>query len=262
MIPYKNIFDYYDKWANYTYDRALYYIKYLSVEQKSTIADCMEKVGIKDKMMAGDSVEHLKAHEGRTMISFSEAFRKCISDGYLTPAMYFVHLCEQCDVECKRGNMTNEKKILELGRGLRSFPSFLRELDLAAKLDKAAKDKGIDMNVEYNDDAETDMRDHFDITISHNGYKIYVWSYMSTNRGVTYTYKRFLGKRGKLSPGLHCLIPFDMKQAEKKKEWYLYPESIVTQAIDIIAYSKPKNYQDLINKYNPDIVKNLLYFEV
>lgn len=117
-------------WAKMTYQDGL-----ILFADSDTNIRLVEKVlksqELQDKPMNGNSVQGIPLkYEGPLhAISFSEIFYDCLCAEKLSPISYIIEIINEtehigCSIKLTTGIV---------GRGLRAFPSFLREMDLAVK---------------------------------------------------------------------------------------------------------------------------------
>ena len=223
-ININNIRTYMNTWKNYTYRQGVDYIHNLEGDVKSVVIEVLEIQQLSEKNMNGNSVMNLPhKFEDYTDIIFSNIFWKQVNDGYVTPASFIVEIVKKC-LEKQMHDSVQIAGIV--GRGFRSFPSFVRELDLAYKLSRKMS------GVELTGNPEQDVVDHTDILVHRGNCDYRVWSYQSTQRGIENTKSRFVGKRGAIPKGMHVLCPIDIGanwQIETLDGWYFYSESLVEQ---------------------------------
>lgn len=199
-----NIRKYMETWDKFSYGQGLNYC--IEAKQNERLFQLIEKIleilEIKDIPMNGSSIQHLKGkvNEGDSGIVYSDIFYNSAKK-YITPVYYLAKMVEAYGQE----TAYNEQEMAgKVARGLRAFPSFIREMDLEYKLDKAL------LHVESVRNPEMDIRDHTDILIRYDKQEYRVWSYQITPRGLDNTVERILGKRGRLPVGLHILCPIDI----------------------------------------------------
>lgn len=250
-----NIRKYMGMWRKYTYRQGMSYCEELKKDKD--LSDMCRKVlreqGLSETYMTGRSVEKLPVkNEGKVDIIFSELFYKEIENNYITPAKYIADIVTQC-----RKNHINDIHTIAgiAGRGLRAFPSFVREMDLAYKLSQAFPGAGCQRT-----DAVRDVRDHTDVIMEYGGETYRIWSYQSSERGLQNTASRVLGNRGALLDGKHVLCPFNARNAceyEEQDGWYFYTEEYVRKVKAVIVANHPVLYREIKNRRTEEVKKYL-----
>lgn len=229
-----------DSWKQTTYKTGLEYC--FAIKNNPTVYKLCVKVlneqGLADKYMDGTSVQKIPIiDEGKTRIIFTDIFWS-LAKSYITPAIYVASIVDEC---VKKG-IEDREIVGMVGRGLRAFPSFLREMDLKCKI------ASLIPGAEITSGPQQDVGDHTDILIK-NSKNIYrVWSYQNFERGLINTSQRFSGKRGALPRGIHVFCPIDIGREEQVEEvcgWCFYSERYVRFLVDMIEIEKPEKYADL-----------------
>ena len=109
-----------------------------------------------------------------------------IAGEYITPVYYVASIVKQCIER----DITNSNQVAGIvGRGLRSFPSFLREMDLTYKISCFFPE------AEITNGPEQDVGEHTDVLIKNGDTEYRLWSYQNFERGLTNTASRFYGRR-------------------------------------------------------------------
>lgn len=241
MPTINDIRKYMDVWKRKTYRSGLEYC-YLIKKDKQAYAltsDVLKMQGLEDKYMDGYSVQNIPIkNEGKVDIIFTNIFWDLAGD-YITPVYYVASIVKKC-LENKIDNPGQVAGIV--GRGLRSLPSFLREMDLTYKLSLLFP------NAKILNGPEQDVGEHTDILIKTGSREYRVWSYQDTDRGLDNTAARFCGQRGELPKGYHILCPINISDKAKVEEvngWCFYSESYVEDIYEIISVKKPDEYQML-----------------
>ena len=244
MTKYEDIRKYMSIWNNCSFEDGLGYVYHISVEEKNQTKDILKRLNLWDKKMSGNTVElqqdKIKAYEENTII-FSKIFNSVLNN-YITPVAYIVDIIRECN---KYGYNNHFISRIVL-RGYRTFPSFLRELDLASKLTNK-----IDGATCQRSTPEDDVWGHTDVLLKYNGSLYRVWSYQDSSRGIENTFKRFKGKRGRLPRGLHVLCPIDLFNSDKRHYdeifgWKMYSDNYVSEIAELIVAGKIDEYDELM----------------
>ena len=178
---------------------------FLKNKYNALVLSSFREMGISDLFMVGDSVEDLprnmQAEEWNGGPKFTEAFHKLSKEKYINPGLYLALVLKEFkDQDC------NEKLLIGyLSRALRSFPSFLREPDLAYKLKSELEKDG--SNVKLNMDPDQDLKGKVDIEITYKNNIFNIWSYQASKRGLPNTLERLKGFRGDVRNGINILCP-------------------------------------------------------
>ena len=249
-----NIRKYMETWDKYSYEQGLNYC--FEARQNERLFQLTKKIleilEIKDILMNGSSIQHLtgKVDEGNSGIVYSNIFYSS-ANKYITPAYYLAKMVEAYEKEA----IYDEQKMAgKVARGLRAFPSFIREMDLEYKLGEVL------LNVESVRNPEQDIRDHTDILIRYDEQEYRVWSYQITPRGLNNTTERLLGKRGELPFGFHILCPIDVfskAETEDISGWKLYAEPYIHRVADALRQKRIDKYSEIILKSKYEIKKYL-----
>ena len=219
-ITYKESLDHY--WGNK--DNAIKNITYL----------ILEKQGILNSNMVGETMQKLKINENDSKVRFSDIIESSYRS-YFSPAVFVYGIVGEyvkryCNNNIKLASNKVDEITLIVGRGNRSFASFLREVDLAWKIEKMM---GVNT---VNRCPDQDVSEHTDILLKYND-KIYrIWSYLASDKGLKYTALRFNERRGKVPDGIHLLCPMNMNSTDMVKihGWYLYSDSFVSRMKTLI----------------------------
>lgn len=204
----------------------------------------LKELGLYNKVMDGDSIMNLpKTNETDSGIVFTEAFNYTITLNDTTPCDYVLYIIWLSNH--KGYSLTKIKGVVS--RGLRAFPSFLRELDFNRKLSNKigdAFDAGDTVM-----DTLMDVKEHVDIKLKLNNEIYNLWLFQSSKRGIYNTQQKLSGKRGKLKKGYHVLCPIDVfksKYAEKQYNWYFYNYNYIDNILNIIKSNEYTNYNDFL----------------
>ena len=241
MANIQNIRKYMSTWKQITYRKGLDYCYSIKKDSKifNICVEVVQKQNLTDKFMDGNSVQNIPfIRESKTRIIFTDIFWK-LADNYITPAYYITSIVNEC---VKKG-INNENEITGIvGRGLRAFPSFLREMDLMYKISNLIPEANVMSG------PEQDVKEHTDILIQSQGVNYRLWSYQNFNRGLNNTTQRFYGRRGEIPQGLHVLCPIDIgneSEVEKVDGWCFYSKRYVHYLVEMMEIEKPDMYEEL-----------------
>lgn len=236
---------YMSAWAKRTYAEGVQFCVGYTDDELAQAMKILQMQNLTDKVMNGYSVEGIPyKYEGPLkQISFSEVFYAALEEGYLTPASYLLRLLRECNKY-----FTNEGMITGIiGRGLRTLPAFLREMDLPGKL--AAQ---LDGSKCYRSTPDDDIADHTDMYLEYQGIRYRIWSYQnSSGRALDNTVSKFRGDRGELPKGFYVLCPFnykDISQYEDIYGWRLYRGDYAEKVEDLIAKNQVDDYADVTSR--------------
>lgn len=257
----KDIRRYMGAWEKYSYAEGLNYCFDLKKDERlfQLTKNLLEILKIKDMPMNGFSIEHIakQANNGKTKIFFSDLFYES-ANNFITPVSYLAKMVEAYENK----DIFNEYILAgEVARGLRAFPSFIREMDLEYKLSEVL------INVECIRNPEQDIQNHTDVLIRYDGQEYRVWSYQVTPRGLKNTAKRLLGQRGKLPLGIHILCPIDIynrKETEDISGWKLYSDSYIHKVVTVLRQRQIDKYSEIIRKSTYEVkeyIKEIHKFE-
>lgn len=245
MPNFTDIRKYMGTWEKYSYAEGLDYCFELKKNEKlfQLTKRLLEILKIRDMPMNGFSIEHIakQANNGGTKIVFSDLFYES-ANYFITPVSYLAKMVEAYEKE----DIYNEYVMAgEVARGLRAFPSFIREMDLEYKLGKALTNAACVRN------PKQDIQDHTDVLLLYDGQEYRVWSYQITPRGLNNTAKRLLGKRGNLPFGIHILCPLDIfngAETEDISGWKLYSDSYIHKVVPVLRQKQIDKYTEIIRK--------------
>lgn len=229
---------YMEKWGQLTYKQGLDYC-YLIKKDKQVYELTLEvmKMQLLDqKMMDGNSVQNIPyKDEGKVDIIFTDIFWRLAQD-YITPAYYVGAIVN----ECIKSKIVDKERVAGIvGRGLRAFPSFLREMDLTYKLSRFFP------NAQIMNGPSQDVDQHTDVLVVSGDMEYRVWSYQNFVRGLENTASRIRGNRGEVPKGTHVLCPIDISNEYEKEEvdgWFFYSDRYVTYLHEMIVFEKPDSY--------------------
>lgn len=231
-----------DDWALQSYEEGCKVVE-LSKTYKETIIKKLkhylyELKRFRFKKMNGNSVEDLprnKSAEEYNDIKFTDIINKMIEDDDFSPVKYMAEIT-RLGVEYK---LSDEMIIGLLARGLRSFPSFLREADAAEHLEKMLNERGISCSVVRN--PKMDVKQHTDIKVSVGDTEYYIWLFQNSATGKMHTTDRLAGNRGELPKGKHILCPMNPSNPisenvtyVKRNGWCFYSASYIENIVDCI----------------------------
>ncbi|MDO4442257.1 MAG: hypothetical protein Q4B69_00050 [Slackia sp.] len=226
-------------WVQRTYAEELEHFQSprLNPQLDKALSEVIVELGLADKKMDGASVRGIPVKtEGKTYVSFAAAF-DCCARSYLSPVSYISAILEACLYQkVDRCHFAEQA-----GRGLRAFPSFIREFDLRQGLIEEFTRRGIAVIVESG--VRLDIEEHTDVKLTLfdedgcEGRAYRLWSYLPTNRGTYNLLQKLLGRRagGDVASGVHVLCPFPFfGKKDVVQGWYLHPESYFVEVADAI----------------------------
>lgn len=238
MLTIGDIRKYMGVWKQQTYRSGLEYCYAIKKDRQAyeLTIEVLQLQNLNDKAMDGNSVQNIPIkNEGKVDILFSDIFWD-IAGEYITPVYYVASIVKQC-VE---RDITNSNQVAGIvGRGLRSFPSFLREMDLTYKISCFFPE------AEITNGPEQDVGEHTDVLIKNGDTEYRLWSYQNFERGLTNTASRFYGRRRELPIGYHILCPIDIRNSVEVEEvdgWFFYSDRYVKYIYDMISIEKPDDY--------------------
>ncbi len=238
MIKIEDIRKYMGLWSQKTYLSGLDYCYSIKKDKTSydLTVEVLRKQKLDEKKMDGYSVQKIPyIEEGKTEVIYTDIFWN-IAEEYITPIYYVAAIVQ----ECVRKNVPPDRVVGLVGRGLRAFPSFLREMDLTCKFAQFFP------NAVIKNGPEQDVGDHTDILIESRGNVYRLWSYQNFERGLNNTAQRFYGNRGEVPAGYHVLCPIDIwnkAETEEINGWIFYSERYVKYLYEMIAIEKPDDYR-------------------
>jgi len=206
-----------DVWAETTWKKQLVEVKASSVA-KSNLRKALARFGLLKQPITGESVTNLpRTEEGQFPkglgISYTKAFDSAYSKNpKRLPIVYLLNLVESFDFK----NYSEEQFRGLLARGLRTFPSLLRDRDFAENLNlllqaNGSAKKGWTAGVA----PDEDVAQHTDVLLKYNGAVFRIWLYQFSFVGLPHDIERILGRRGELPPGNHILCPLDTNLARR-----------------------------------------------
>lgn len=230
-------------WGRTTYYDGL--VSYLDdADDIAFVEDILQTQQLRDKLMKGNSVQRIPVkYEGPLQtITFSEIFYDCLYSEKLSPISYIVEIIK-AGVQL---NYPMDIIVGIVGRGLRSFPSFLREMDLRIKLAEALPGAICDRT-----SPEDDVSKHIDLYMDYDNQRYMIWSYQgSSDRAQSNTLSKLRGSRGEIPDGTHILCPFDVfdsYQYEDISGWRLYNKKYVESIVELLLTGEIENYSVIKN---------------
>lgn len=158
--------------------------------------------------MDGMSVEKLlknpkaEKYEGICFAEIISQMRK-MGDEDFSPAKYLAQITKLCI----DNNLDDEMTIGILARGMRSFASFLREIDVEEQLERILTDQHIPHELIRN--TEMDVKSHTDIMAQVYDECYRIWLFANSPEGIKNTKDRLRENRGELPTGIHILCPMN-----------------------------------------------------
>lgn len=234
-----------ETWANYSYTDGIRFCNGYTVEEIEQAKTILQMQNLTNMMMTGYSVEGLPyKYEGSlTQISYSQIFYDVLEEGYLTPASYIMRIIRECNKHFDSLGLI----MGIVGRGLRSLPAFLREMDLPNKLVTHLTGA-----VAYRSNPEGDIIDHTDVYLEYQGECYHIWSYQSTSeRALINTISKLRGDRGELLNRIYILCPFNYKDSSQYKDvfgWRLYYDDYVEKIKTLISYGVIDDYANTMTQ--------------
>jgi hypothetical protein len=181
-----------------------------------------------DRKVTGESVTKLpRTAEGKFPkgldISYSKAFALAYSENpKKLPILFLKILATKFDFN----KYSDEKFTGLVARGLRTFPSLLRDRDFGENLESLFLAQGFSEDqFEVVVDPEEDIPQHTDVLLRLRGNKYRIWLFQFSFAGLPHDIERLLGRRGELPTGIHILCPLkanlalEEEQLTKRKSW-------------------------------------------
>ena len=203
--------------------------------------DLFRQQNLLEKAMNGNSSMNLpcKYENSLDEIRFTVKFYETMKSGFLTPASYLVRIVQEWNYlksigkPIKKPNWTEERLLLGIvGRGLRTLPSLIRELDLCQKLAERLEGARV-----FRTEPKDDFESHTDLCIETKDKLYRVWSYQNTWRGMSNMHHKFKGKRGELESGYYLLCPYDignMFYVEELYTWCLHGKPYIDKVLTVL----------------------------
>ncbi len=233
-----------DCWARQSYEQGCDAVERSGIYEKRIISKLrhylFELKRFRYKQMDGNSVQDLRRYEPAEQyeqIRFADIVNRLKNDDGFSPVKYMAQITKLCD---ERG-LTESMTIGLLARGLRSFPSFLREMDVEEQLENILTERRIPYSIARS--TEMDVAQHTDILVSSYGRDYRIWLFQNSKRGIRNTMMRLREERGKLPQGIHVLCPMNPMGANPrcimKNGWCFYQTSYVKEIVDCIENPEP-----------------------
>ncbi len=193
----------------------------VEVDTGQKLFDILEKFNLAAKNITGESVTKLERTAEDSFprglnISYSKAFDNAYSeDPQRLPILFLRNLASEFDFESAPPGRFEGL----MARGLRTFPSLLRDRDFGENLEKFLKTEdfsGAEFSVSVN--PEEDIPQHTDVLLRLREQEYRIWLYQFTSRGLPHDIERVLGRRGKLPEGIHVLCPLKTDLALHKEK--------------------------------------------
>lgn len=239
MDSHKELMNYIKRWSQMTYREGLEYCYEAKKDENllDLTIEILDIQNLSEKKMDGNSIEKIPCiEEGKVDIIFSDIFHEIV-DKYITPVYYITKIVK----ECLKNNIYSKTMVAGIvGRGLRAFPAFIRELDLKLKV------LPLFPNAKSMTNPLQDVKEHTDILLEDGEKEYRFWSYQDSKWGLKNTAERLLGKRGELPGGLHVMCPIDVfatgADSENIHGWTLYSKEYINNIEDIVRHSNADDY--------------------
>jgi len=198
-------------WAKEAFQESLNKIHWKNEAVIRELERQIAKLNLSEKLVNGDAVRGLiRSQEGRGIgISYTETFAEVVNEtGDSHPINYLYRLLEKA---MSKG-MDGRKFEGFLSRGMRTFPSLLRDRDFALMMQRKIVDKGCpDIEIAVN--PKEDATQHTDVLATFHNSKYRIWLFQYSQAGLPHNIERISGERGKLPTGIHILCPLKAEQA-------------------------------------------------
>ena len=244
MQDIQKIRKYMEIWKEQNYQQGIDYCSLVDKKGKTYeyVVEILNIQKLTSKKMDGDSVTKIPRKEEKKMrVSFTDIFWNS-TGSFISPAYYVALIVDEC---IKKGELKIDNIAGIVGRGLRAFPSFLREMDLANKVSIRLSE-----NFSIESNPEQDIKNHTDILIKTDKGDYRVWSYQKSTRGLENIDDKFFGKRGEIPDGYHLLCPIDINVEEDTEDiygWRFYSDKYVDNLCNLIyTHENIKLYKDIL----------------
>ncbi len=149
-------------------------------------------------------------------ISYAKAFDLAYQkNSKKLPLLYLLNMAQNFDF----GTYSASQFEGLIARGLRTFPSLLRDRDFAESLNRLLTE-GAYKEFEVGGAApEEDIGKHTDVLLNFRGYLFRIWLYQFSFAGLPHDIERVLGRRGALPGGIHVLCPLKATIAMEKEKY-------------------------------------------
>lgn len=235
------------EWGLKTYNESLQSCTNLNPTVLQKTITILKEINRLDQRMTGNSIQGLPrnyAAEKSGKVMFSTVFREVSMKKEFSPAYYTYKIVESCQ---ERNGTFHDLTAGIVCRGLRIFPSFLREPCLEYKIQEIVPDAKIASGVEL------DVSEHTDLLVKVNGNIFRIWSYQSER--LDNTIEKIKGKRGALPDGIFILCPFDRADNScytNISGWYMHSDEYVEKVKKLLC----KDNFEVIDKYEDVILNN------
>lgn len=148
-------------------------------------------------------------------MSYSKAFAIAYSENAeKLPILFLKNLASNFDFD--KYSETQFEGLI--ARGLRTFPSLLRDRDFGENLERLFHAEGVhNGQFKVKVDPEEDIPQHTDVLLEFQGRPYRIWLYQFSSRGLPHDIERVLGRRGELPQGIHILYPLKASIALAKE---------------------------------------------
>ena len=148
--------------------------------------------------------------------TFSEIFRGHLHLGEQLLSRYLIDLV--ANLPKQQASFGLEFAAAFVARGLRAFPSFLREVDFAVLLQQVLTMSDSRAMVERGSLSD-DVEGHADLKLRFRGHRYGLWHYQASERGLSSLTRKLRDlSRGKLPRGLHVFCPVDLERGSKANQ--------------------------------------------
>ena len=255
-----------DIWAEHTYGNALERckeIKYCTDYEYNLTKQILKDLNLYDKAMVGTTVQNLNIYEREDQpIKFTNAFNLMMSrkspvtqQSHISPVSYIINMIR----ECKNARYTdlNLLEVVVIPRGLRAFPSFIRELDLCQKLNNGIEGMSCRRSTPYED-----AHYHIDLFMNYKNKNYLVWSYMCNMNPakVQNLIDKISGRRTPIFVGTYLLCPFYREDKVEYNGWWFHPDTYINHINKLLQSNVVDNYDDIIQL--PDLDRYLQDFHI
>lgn len=266
-----------EEWAKYDFtynaygpqipDKILYNPDMIREDNKyglkgKTLAEYKQN-GFITECIYNDVTKKTSAEKDSNPVIFTKIFRDLRDKNELMPSNFVYHVVRTLDAYNKDGKYDMDYYAKTVCRGLRSFASFIREIDLQEVLHEFLTTISRVRKVQYcllDSTANDDVEGKADVLFRFDNQTVRVWSYQVTKPGIERTSNRIVDFDGnpRLSPeknnGFNILMPFDYY---KKKDdcfgWFLYDKNEVRHnLISLLINPQPVPYDSFYKEVAKD----------
>jgi len=165
--------------------------------------------------------------------TFSEIFRVNLHLGEKLLGRYLIDLMGKLSEH--QESLGIEFAAAFVARGLRAFPSFLREVDFSVLLQQALTMSDSRATVKRGSLSD-DVEGHADLKLRFRGHRYGLWHYQASDRGLSSLTRKLRDlSDGKLPRGLHVFCPVDLESVEDCDDhcgWRLCSFSYAERIVD------------------------------